>query len=124
MNEGSVRGWQKHCLHAGKNFAASGSWGPWIVTADEIAEPGAMMLSTWLNGERMQHACVREMIHSPAELIAHISHVMPLGPGDVIATGSPDGTGGSRKPPLFLRRGDVVEIEVSGVGRLHNRVGA
>ena len=122
MNEGSVRGWQKHSVHAGKNFENSGSCGPWMVTADEIADPFAMELSTRLNGERVQHTTAAQMIFQIPELIEYISHTMTLQPGDLIATGSPEGSGGSRQPPRFLRSGDALEIEVSGVGVLRNRV--
>jgi 2-keto-4-pentenoate hydratase/2-oxohepta-3-ene-1,7-dioic acid hydratase in catechol pathway len=119
-----VRGWQKQSLHAGKNFAGSGACGPWLVTADEIADPAAMTLATRLNGETVQRASASDMVFPLAEVIAYVSAFTPLEPGDVIATGSPDGAGGSRTPQRFLRPGDRVEIEVSGVGILANTVGA
>jgi 2-keto-4-pentenoate hydratase/2-oxohepta-3-ene-1,7-dioic acid hydratase in catechol pathway len=120
FNDGSVRAWQKHSIHAGKNFERSGSWGPWITTADEIADPLALELSTRLNGDLVQKALASEMIYTMAEQIAYASRITTLEPGDVIATGSPDGTGGSRTPRRFLRDGDRVEIAVSGVGTLVN----
>lgn len=123
INDGSVRGWQKHSVHAGKNFANSGACGPWMVTADEIADPSAMSLTTRLNGEIVQNTTAAEMIFSIPELIAYISHTIDLRPGDLIATGSPEGSGGSRQPPRFLRVGDRLDIEVSGIGVLHNPVG-
>ena len=123
INDGSVRGWQKHSIHAGKNFANSGGCGPWTVTADEIIDLPAMHLSTRLNGETVQHTTVAEMVFSIPEVIAYISHTIDLRPGDLIATGSPEGAGGSRQPPRFLRKGDVLEMEVSGVGILRNSVG-
>ena len=123
MNDGSVRGWQKHSVHAGKNFANSGGCGPWIVTADEIADPFAMTLQTRLNGKLVQDTVASEMVFSIPELIAYISHTIDLRPGDLIATGSPEGSGGSRTPQRFLKAGDELEIEVSGVGILQNRVG-
>lgn len=123
INDGSVRGWQKHSVHAGKNFANSGACGPWMVTADEIADLPSMRLSTRLNGETVQNTTVAEMVFSIPEIIAYISHTIDIRPGDLIATGSPEGAGGSRQPPRFLREGDVLEIEVSGVGVLINRVG-
>jgi 2-keto-4-pentenoate hydratase/2-oxohepta-3-ene-1,7-dioic acid hydratase in catechol pathway len=123
FNDGSVRGWQKHSVHAGKNFAGSGACGPWIVTADEIDAPEAMTVTTRLNGQVVQHAPATDMFFSIPEAIAYVSHLTPIEPGDVIAMGSPDGSGGSRVPPRFLRDGDVLEIEVSGVGTLVNRVG-
>ena len=123
MNDGSVRGWQKHSVHAGKNFANSGACGPWMVTADEITDPSTMMLTTRLNGEIVQKTIASKMIFSIPELIAYISHTIDLRPGDLIATGSPEGSGGSRQPQRFLRFGDTLDVEVSGVGILHNHVG-
>ena len=122
IDDGSVRGWQKHSIHAGKNFANSGSCGPWMVTADEITDLPSMRLSTRLNGETVQDTTVAEMVFSIPEVIAYISHTIDLRPGDMIATGSPEGAGGSRLPPRFLRAGDELEIEVSGVGILRNLV--
>ena len=124
MNEGSVRGWMKHSVHAGKNFHASGSWGPWITTVDEIVDPASLNLETRVNGSLMQSATACEMIFSLPELIAYISNLLPLNPGDIIATGSPDGTGGSRRPPVFLKAGDCVDVTVCGIGTLKNSVGA
>jgi len=124
MNEGSVRGWMKHLVHAGKNFHASGSWGPWITTVDEIVDPASLKLETRLNGDLMQSATASEMIFSLSELITYISNLLPLNPGDIIATGSPNGTGGSRKPPVFLKAGDCVDVTVCGIGTLKNSVGA
>lgn len=122
MNEGSVRGWQKHSVHAGKNFFASGSWGPWLTTADEAGPIEKMTLVTRVNGTVMQQATGAEMIHSVPKLIAYLSNITRLNPGDVIATGSPDGTGGSRTPPAFLKPGDVIEVEVTTIGTLRNHV--
>jgi 2-keto-4-pentenoate hydratase/2-oxohepta-3-ene-1,7-dioic acid hydratase in catechol pathway len=122
MNDGSVRDWQRHSVHAGKNFAGSGGCGPWITTADEIDVPEALKLTTRLNGQVMQHATISEMFFSIPEIVSYISHTMPLRPGDLIATGSPDGTGGSRTPPRFLQPGDLLEIDIPGVGLLENRV--
>ena len=122
MNEGSVRGWQKHSVHAGKNFHASGAWGPWVTTADEAGPVEQMRLTTRVNGDVMQSATGADMIHPLPKLIAYLSHITRLNPGDVIATGSPDGIGGSRKPPAFLKPGDVVEIDIPNVGTLRNHV--
>ena len=124
MNEGSVRGWMKHSVHAGKNFHASGSWGPWITTVDEIDDFSSLRLETHINGKLMQSALAGEMIFSLSELIAYISNLLPLNPGDIIATGSPDGTGGSRNPTAFLNSGDCVEVSVDRIGTLKNYVGA
>ena len=123
MNEGSVRGWMKHSVHAGKNFHASGSWGPWITTVDEIDDFSSLKLETHVNGKLMQSALAGEMIFNLPELIAYISNLLPLNPGDIIATGSPDGTGGSRNPTAFLNSGDCVEVSVDGIGTLKNYVG-
>jgi len=123
MNEGSVRGWMKHSVHAGKNFHASGSWGPWITTVDEIDDFSSLKLETHVNGKLMQSALAEEMIFSLPELISYISNLLPLNPGDIIATGSPDGTGASRDPKAFLTSGDCVEISVDRIGTLKNYVG-
>lgn len=123
VNDGSVRDWQRHSVHAGKNFAASGGCGPWITTADDIDMPEALELTTRLNGQVVQNAPASEMYFSIPQVVSYISCMMPLRPGDLIAMGSPDGTGGSRRPPRFLRAGDLLEIEVPGVGLLRNRVG-
>lgn len=124
LNDGSVRGWQKQSLHAGKNFARSGGCGPWIVTADKVGDLGKLSLTTLVNGELRQQTDVSQMIFRPDALIAYISHFTPLHPGDLIATGTPEGAGGSFSPPRFLKAGDHVEVTVSGVGTLRNRVGA
>ncbi len=124
LNDGSVREWQKHSIHAGKNFAGSGACGPWMVTANEIKNPEKMELTTRLNGEIVQKAKAKEMIFNIATQIAYISSILPLSSGDIIATGSPEGTGGSQKPPRFLKAGDVLDITVSQVGTLTNKVGA
>ena len=123
MNEGSVREWMKHSVHAGKNFHASGSWGPWITTVDEIDDFSSLKLETHVNGKLMQSASAAEMIFSLSELIAYISNLTPLNSGDIIATGSPDGTGGSRNPSVFLKPGDCVEVSVDRIGTLKNHVG-
>jgi 2-keto-4-pentenoate hydratase/2-oxohepta-3-ene-1,7-dioic acid hydratase in catechol pathway len=94
-----------------------------MVSSDEIDDPFAMRLETRLNGETVQSTSAAEMIFPIPELIAYISHTIDMRPGDIISTGSPEGSGGSRQPPRFLRAGDSLEIEVSGVGVLQNRVG-
>ena len=122
LNDGSVRDWQRHSVAAGKNFFRSGSMGPWITTADEIGDPAALEVICRVNGEERQRAGVSEMIFSVAEIVSYLSKVMPLEPGDVIATGSPEGTGGSHDPPRWLAAGDEIEFEVPGIGILANRV--
>lgn len=122
FNDGSVRDFQKHSVTAGKNFPATGPLGPWLVTADEIPDPAALTLSTRLNGREMQRASTGDMILSVAELIAYVSAFTPLLPGDVIATGTPEGVAHARRPPPWMQPGDVVEVEISGIGVLRNPV--
>jgi len=122
MDDGSVRDWQKHSVTAGKNFFASGSCGPWMVTADEIADPSAMTLSTRLNGEEVQSTTVKAMIFDIPTMVNYVSTFIHLKPGDIISTGSPAGSGGSRQPQRFLVPGDELEISWSGVGTLRNKV--
>ena len=122
LNDGSVRDWQRHSVAAGKNFFRSGSMGPWITTADEIGDPAALEVICRVNGGERQRAGVSEMIFSVAEIISYLSKVMPLEPGDVIATGSPEGTGGSHDPPRWLAADDEIEFEVPGIGILRNHV--
>lgn len=122
FNDGSVRDWQKHSIYAGKNFANSGSWGPWVTTADALPRVEDLHLTVTLNGDMMQSAYGREMIFSLPEQIAYASSLFTLHPGDVIATGSPDGTGGSRTPKRFLKPNDLLAVAVQGVGTLSNPV--
>mgnify|MGYP003571067306 FL=1 len=120
----SVRDWQRHSSQAtaGKNFQHSGAMGPWLVTADEIPDPAHLVLTTRLNGERMQHESVAELIFSVPFLIAYISTFAVLEPGDVITTGTPLGIGATRERPLFMKAGDQVEIEITSIGTLANTV--
>jgi 2-keto-4-pentenoate hydratase/2-oxohepta-3-ene-1,7-dioic acid hydratase in catechol pathway len=122
MNDGSVRGWQKHSVGAGKNFNASGGCGPWFTTADEIANVAAMQLTTKLNGEQVQSTTVSKMVFDIPTLIAYVSAFASLKPGDIVSTGSPDGAGGSRVPQRFLVPGDELEMSWSGLGTLKNKV--
>ncbi|MDO5703705.1 MAG: fumarylacetoacetate hydrolase family protein [Paracoccus sp. (in: a-proteobacteria)] len=126
FNDGSVRDWQKHSTQftPGKNFLASGSFGPALVTPDEFGDFGTLRLETRVNGEVMQSISMAAMIFDVAWLVAYISTFAPLAPGDVIITGTPSGFGSSRKPQCFLAPGDVVEVEISGLGLLRNRVEA
>ena len=123
-NDGSVRDWQRHTSQylPGKNFAGTGAFGPWLVTVDEIPDPSRLTLETRLNGQVVQHATTDLMITPIPEQIAYISAFLPLLPGDVIVSGTPGGVGARRNPPLFMRPGDVVEVEISGVGVLRNPV--
>ena len=122
MNEGTVRERMKQSIYAGKNYAASGSWGPNTTTADEAGRFEDLFLDTKLNGAVMQSCHMCEMIFSLPEIISYLSYIAPLQPGYLTATGSPDGAGASRKPPRFLRPDDVVDISVSGIGTLSNPV--
>jgi 2-keto-4-pentenoate hydratase/2-oxohepta-3-ene-1,7-dioic acid hydratase in catechol pathway len=118
--DGSVRDWQHTWYTAGKNWRSTGAFGPWLVTTDEIPDPHALTIGTWLNGQQVQNDTTANMIHRIPQLIAYISTFSPLEPGDVIITGSPGGVGKKRTPPLFLKQGDTIEVEISGIGRLSN----
>lgn len=122
--ENSLRDWQKHAAQAtpGKNFQASGAFGPWLLTADEIADPKTMEVIGRLNGKEMQRDSVANMIFSIPEMIAYMSTFIELLPGDVIVTGTPAGVGFTKKPPLFMKPGDMFEVECTGVGVLSNPV--
>ena len=122
FNDGSVREWQKHSIYAGKNFANSSAWGPWITTSDALPDFKKLHLRVVLNGKTVQSALGGEMIFSVAEQIAYASSLLTLHPGDVIATGSPDGTGGSRTPKLYLKSNDILAISIDGIGTLSNTV--
>lgn len=106
----------------GKSLDGACPMGPWIVTADEIGDPQRLDLRCWVNGELKQSSNTRHQLFSVAATIAILSRGMTLEPGDIIATGTPAGVGFARTPPEFLRAGDVVECEVSGIGRLRTRV--
>ena len=123
LNEGSIRDFQfTHSLTVGKNFWHSGSIGPWIVTSDEIPDPTQLMLTTRLNGSQLQHAKTDGLIYDIPFIISYLSVVLPLNPGDIIATGTPEGVGFPRKPPLFMKAGDTVEVDISGIGTLRNSI--
>jgi len=123
-NDASVRDWQGHTHQwtPGKNFWRTGGFGPWMSTADEFGDDPELHLSTRLNGVEVQRATSRQMIFSIAELITYCSTFTELEPGDVIVTGTPGGVGVRRKPPLFMKDGDVVEVEISEIGVLRNVV--
>jgi 2-keto-4-pentenoate hydratase/2-oxohepta-3-ene-1,7-dioic acid hydratase in catechol pathway len=123
-NDGSVRDWQKHTLQftAGKNFSGTGSFGPWMVTRGEIADGEELTLETRLNGEVMQRTTTASMIFSIPVLIEYISTFTSLQPGDVIVSGTPGGVGAKRVPPVWMKPGDTVEVEVSKVGVLSNTI--
>lgn len=122
--DGSVRDWQRHTTQfiPGKNFPATGSCGPWLVTTDELPDPAALHLCTRVNGEELQSAPTRDLCFGVPEIVAYCSSFCALQPGDIIATGTPSGVGFARKPPRWLKAGDVVEVELTGVGILRNPV--
>ena len=119
--DGSVRDYQKHTLTTGKNFWRSGSMGPWIVTADAVGDAD-LRLETRLNGDVVQTAQLGDMIFSIPRLIEYCSRWTVLQPGDVIATGTPGGVGARRTPPLWMKAGDTLEVDVERLGCLRNPV--
>lgn len=123
-NDGSVRDWQKHTIQftPGKNFPSTGGFGPWLVTADELADPSALSLTTRLNGEVVQQATTDDLIFDIPTLIQYCSTFTELRPGDVIITGTTGGVGAFRQPPLWMKPGDVVEVEISRIGVLKNTI--
>jgi 2-keto-4-pentenoate hydratase/2-oxohepta-3-ene-1,7-dioic acid hydratase in catechol pathway len=123
-NDGSVRDWQRHTSQftPGKNFARTGGFGPWMMTPDEVGDTAAMEVTTRLNGEVMQNAMSSQMVFSFADLVAYCSTFTDLEPGDVIVTDTPGGVGAARKPPVWMKAGDRVEIEVKPIGTLVNAI--
>ena len=124
VNDVSVRDWQRATptMMLGKSFDTHGPMGPWLVTADEIGDPQVLTVRTRVNGELRQDGTTADMIFTIDQMIAHLSTVATLEPGTVLATGTPAGVGASTDPPRWLAAGDVVEVEVEGVGLLVNPV--
>jgi 5-carboxymethyl-2-hydroxymuconate isomerase len=125
INEGSVRDWLRHSkfnVTPGKNFERSGSFGPWLVTADEFRDGEELHLTTRVNGEVRQDDTTANLIFTFARLINYLSSFMRLLPGDVIATGTPTGAGARFDPPKYLKAGDVVEVQVPRIGMLSNPI--
>lgn len=124
-NDVSARDWQKDKPGgqwlSGKSFDTFGPCGPWMVTADEILDPGKLGIRLRLNGQVMQDSNTRELIFSVDRLVSYISQFCTLHPGDLIYTGTPSGVGMGRKPPVYLKPGDVTEVEIKGIGVLRNR---
>lgn len=125
FNDVSVRDWQKHThqFTPGKNFPGTGPFGPYLATRDEVPDVTKLQLETRVNGQVMQHASVGDLIFDIPTIVAYISRFTPLSPGDVIATGTPGGVGDRREPPLYMKEGDVVEVEITGLGILRNPIG-
>jgi 2-keto-4-pentenoate hydratase/2-oxohepta-3-ene-1,7-dioic acid hydratase in catechol pathway len=118
--DGSVRDYQKFSVTSGKNFPGTGPLGPWIVTRDEIPDPTSLILTTRLNGTEMQRSGTDLLIYAIPQIIAFCSDFTPLSPGDVIATGTPEGVGHRRTPPVWMKSGDVLEVEITGIGILRS----
>lgn len=123
-NDASVRDWQWHTTQftPGKNFAGTGAFGPWLVTADEIEDPSSLRVTTRLNGVVMQDQPTNEMIFPVSDIIAYISQFTVLAPGDVIVSGTPGGVGAKREPPVWMKPGDIVEVEIPAIGTLRNPI--
>lgn len=124
FNEGSARDWQRHNIQfiPGKNFPATGAFGPALVTPDEIDDLGAQRVVTRLNGQVVQDQPISDMIWDIPTVIEYVSTFTPLSPGDVIATGTPGGVGDKRTPPLYMTAGDLAEVEIGVIGTLSNRI--
>ena len=123
-NDVSVREWQMRSPTAtlGKSFDTHGPLGPWMVTRDALPDPHQLWLKTWVNGELRQNGNTNDLVYQFREMIEELTTVFTLEPGDILSTGSPAGVGGARKPPIFLKVGDVVRVEVEGIGHIENRV--
>jgi 2-keto-4-pentenoate hydratase/2-oxohepta-3-ene-1,7-dioic acid hydratase in catechol pathway len=123
-NEATIRDWQSHTRQfgMGKNFQKTGAFGPWMVTADEIPDYRQLNLQTRLNGEVMQSASLADLAFDIPTVISYVSKALPWLPGDVLVTGTPGGVGFKRTPPVFMKPGDTVEVEVSEIGILVNSI--
>ena len=124
-NEGSIREFQRHTTqwHMGKNFDNTGSIGPWFVSADALPPGGkGLKIESRLNGKVMQSDNTNNMMFPVAETIVYATQGMTLEPGDLLLTGTPSGVGHARKPPAWMRAGDVIEIEIEGIGTLRNSI--
>ena len=124
FNDGTARDWQRHTHQwtPGKNFQATGPLGPFMATREAIPDANALSLQTRLNGEVMQSASLADLIFTLPVIIEYISGFTPLSPGDVIATGTPGGVGDKREPAVYMKSGDVIEVEITGLGTLRNTV--
>ena len=124
VNDVTVRDWQLRIptWTMGKSFDTHGPLGPWIVTPDELPDPHRLRLRTWVNGELRQDSNTKELIYGCVDLVEHLSTAFTLEPGDVIPTGTPSGVGIAMKPPRLLVAGDVVRIEIEGIGQIENPV--
>lgn len=123
-NDGSIRDWQRHTIQflPGKNFVGTGGFGPWMVTPDEVPSILTANLYTRLNGKVMQHATIDDLLFNIPQIIAYSSTFTELVPGDVIVTGTTSGVGAYHEPPIWMKEGDVVEVEIDGIGTLRNPI--
>jgi 2-keto-4-pentenoate hydratase/2-oxohepta-3-ene-1,7-dioic acid hydratase in catechol pathway len=123
-NEACHRDYLRHTpqLTPGKNFESTGASGPWLVTADEIPNPQTMHIQMRLNGTIMQDANTSQMIWPVDALVEYITRWLPLNPGDLIVSGTPGGVGFKRNPPIFMKPGDIAEVEIEKIGTLYNSI--
>lgn len=124
VNDVTVRDWQlkSPTMTLGKSFDTHGPIGPWLTTANEVPDPQALRIRTWVNGELLQDGNTSEMLYDIATQIATLTTAFTLEPGDVLATGTPAGVGIARQPPRWLKAGDIVKVEIDGLGALENHV--
>ena len=124
FNDATIRDWQRHTIQfcPGKNFEGWGPLGPWMMTPDEFGDPYAQSLTTRLNGDVVQHTSIADMDHKIDKQIEYLSTIHTLRPGDIISTGTPGGVGSRREPPLWMKPGDTVSVEITGLGTIENRI--
>jgi 2-keto-4-pentenoate hydratase/2-oxohepta-3-ene-1,7-dioic acid hydratase in catechol pathway len=124
FNDGSIRDFQRHTSQflPGKNFDRSGGFGPWLVTPDEVGDVNALHLTTRLNGSVVQQSGIDDLLFGVEALIAYVSQIWEIRPGDVIATGTTGGVGAARNPPLWMKPGDLIEVEIDRLGILSNPI--
>ena len=123
-NDVSVRDWQRASptMTMGKSFDTHGPLGPFVVTPDELGDGNGLSIRTFVNDEIRQNGNTSDLIFTIPEMIAHLTSAFTLEPGDVITTGTPAGTGSNLKPPVWLRAGDIVRVDIEGIGSLENPV--
>ena len=124
VNDVTARDWQRQTTQwtLGKSFDSHGPIGPWLLTPDEVPHPQNLDMRLFVNGELRQHTNTALMVYNIAKQISHLSQVMTLEPGDILATGTTSGAGWGMEPPQFLKPGDIVRVEIDGVGHIENTV--
>ncbi|MEE2999474.1 MAG: fumarylacetoacetate hydrolase family protein [Pseudomonadota bacterium] len=124
FNDATIRDWQRHTIQfcPGKNFEGTGPLGPWMVTPDEFGDPYTQSLTTRLNGEQVQHTSIADMDHKIDKQIEYLSTIHTLRPGDIISTGTPGGVGARREPQLWMKPGDIISVEITGLGKIENEI--